>query len=463
MVHDFLNQVRDTVRRNALFSPGDTVFAAVSGGADSVALLHVLTMLKEEWGIAEICVLHVNHQLRNSADRDEQFVRHLCDELSLELCVKRVDVRAEAAAHHESLEEAGRRIRYAFFEEKAAAFPNAKIAVAHNADDQAETVLFHIIRGCGIAGLCGIPVSRDRIVRPLLDCSASAIRDFCKMNAWVYRIDETNEDVYYARNRIRHEILPSMQHINKRAVDSILRLSAVACDENAFLQRLTDDLVQRAFTPDGYDRHVLLGADSVITKRALKALAFDECGVVLQQSHTEALYDALKMTGNANLPSRCYAVVDSERLRFVSSSNQQQFLCVGVKTDIPLKFGDTLIYVRRFSSKEFAEKSKVHKNLFYFCVSYDMIDKGLFLRSRKTGDKMCPSSRGCTKALKKLYQEWQIPPHVRSSIPVLCDANDNVLAVVGYAVSEEAAVNDNTADILCFEILSKGCVYSVDA
>jgi tRNA(Ile)-lysidine synthase len=209
-----LDRVRDTVWRYHLAGPGDRVIIGLSGGPDSVALSHLLPAVAHEFGAVVVGLAHLNHQLRPSADADEQFCRDLASRLSLPIDVERADVRAAARQARTSLEDGARRVRYAFLRRAAARLDATRIAVAHHRHDQAETVLLRLLRGAGTTGLAAIrPRNASGVIRPFLEVSRLDIEALIAEEGWSFRVDPTNADVTIPRNRIRHELLPYLaQH-----------------------------------------------------------------------------------------------------------------------------------------------------------------------------------------------------------------------------------------------------------
>jgi tRNA(Ile)-lysidine synthase len=229
--------------------------AAVSGGPDSVALFHILTELLQAEKIERLILAHVNHQLRGAAsDTDEDFVAELADP-SVEVRTTRIDVGAIAHAEQENLESIARRERYRFFEQVASSAGAAWVATAHTADDQAETVLFRLLRGSGVLGLSGMAECRPlgqgvQLVRPLLKVRRQALLDFLKARQLPYCVDASNQDLRFSRNRIRHELLPMLRMNYNPGIDDVLcRLAEQAQDLHADLRAQAEALLQKAERP----------------------------------------------------------------------------------------------------------------------------------------------------------------------------------------------------------------------
>ncbi|MBR6396573.1 MAG: tRNA lysidine(34) synthetase TilS, partial [Lachnospiraceae bacterium] len=229
-------KVSEYIRQNNLITPGDTIIEGISGGADSVCLLLMLEELKKEIDFKTVAV-HVHHGIRRkSADKDQKFVEKLCEEKGIELKSFKKDIPLICKITRESEEECGRRIRYELFDDVCGMYENAKIAVAHHMNDQAETVLFRIIRGSGIKGLTGMEAKRDNIIRPLLCLKREEIEQYLEETEQDYRIDETNGKIEYSRNYIRKKIIPRLETLRNNAVEHINALSGEASAINSYME-----------------------------------------------------------------------------------------------------------------------------------------------------------------------------------------------------------------------------------
>ena len=223
-----LEIVKHTIEAHQMLTPGEAVLVALSGGADSTALLRALLLLGYP-----VRAFHLNHCLRGAeAERDEAFCRSLCARLQVPLTVSRADIRAESVQRGESIETAARHIRY---ERLFAAAGEGRIATAHTADDSVETVLFHLARGTGPEGLTGIPPVRGQLVRPLIETTRADVEDFLRQLGQDYVTDSTNADDRYTRNRIRHAVIPVLREINPALPDAVTRLSGLLRQDNAYL------------------------------------------------------------------------------------------------------------------------------------------------------------------------------------------------------------------------------------
>ena len=266
---DLKNSVKNTIERYSMINKGDTVIAAVSGGADSVALLYVLYSLKNELGFS-LAACHVNHNLRGEeSDGDERFVRRMCRFLDIPLYVASINVN-DLRQKHDSLEECARRLRYEFFDSISR---GKLIATAHTASDNCETILINMVRGTALSGICGIPVKRDNIIRPLLYNTRGEIERYCTENSLDYVTDSTNLSDDYTRNKIRHKVVPLLREINPALFGAISRLSQSVSDDDRYLDKIAAQLMEKAHTQDDkYDVNVLYTAEECILRRIVTML-----------------------------------------------------------------------------------------------------------------------------------------------------------------------------------------------
>ncbi len=236
-------KVIQTIQKNHLIETGDKVIIGVSGGPDSICLLHILNEIKEILGIT-LYVAHVNHKIRKNANLDEQYVQEFCKKINIPFFAKQIDVQKIAKQNKIGLEEAGRKARYDFFEEVFEKTKANKIATAHTANDNAETVIMHFIRGTGLNGLKGIEKTRqNKYIRPLIECTREEVEEYCEKNNLNPRIDETNEENIYTRNKIRNICIPYIKNeFNQNIVKTINRLAEIVTEEDEYLQNQTEKI-----------------------------------------------------------------------------------------------------------------------------------------------------------------------------------------------------------------------------
>ncbi len=239
------DDVLKTIKKYNLIQKGDKIVIGVSGGPDSICLLHILYNLKDELEI-QICVAHINHMIREVADMETQYVQDFCKKLKIECFVKKVDIIKLAKYEKKGTEETGREVRYAFFNEVLEKTNSNKIATAHNCNDKAETVILNILRGSGISGLKGIEAKREeKYIRPLIETDRKRIEEYCKENELNPKYDESNNESIYNRNKVRNEIIPYIKkEFNQNIIKTINRLSEVASDEDEYLRKITNKTYQ---------------------------------------------------------------------------------------------------------------------------------------------------------------------------------------------------------------------------
>ncbi len=447
-IYNWLNRTVD-------LTADDGIIVALSGGADSVSLLAALDQLRRDGGLPQelsLLAAHVNHGLRGEeADRDEAFVRNLCERRGIPLEVLSVNV-AEQALKGEGIEAAGRRIRYGFFRRLQQRYGYRYIATAHNADDQLETVLLNLTRGSGLQGLCGIPPVRDGIIRPLLGCSREEIEAYCADNGLAYVQDSTNTDTAYRRNLLRHKVLPVLKEINPQLGAASIRLTESLREDEARLSRLTRDLLQNAARPDGqYDRGVLLCSPPALLRRALK-LVMENAGGDPEERHVQLLESALRAgDGAVQIPGEVTATVKGDRLTAASRPARPRkidYFEWPVKLGVNLEIAGKTYTASCLSRENFEKMRKVYKNVLKFALDCDKMTGNLVARQRKSGDSFHPVG-GVGKTLKKFFQEQAVPIEQRAEIPILCD-EQGVVLVTGFSCDNRVRIDSKTQRVLLF-------------
>ena len=452
-----INRVEEYVKLHNLFENGDTLIVGVSGGADSVCLLSVLWELRETWNIRIVCA-HINHMFRETALRDEEYVRALCERLGICFRVKRIDVKKLSEEEKISFEEAGRKVRYAFFHELKEEYKAARIAVAHNKDDCAETVLFHLFRGSHIKGLGGIrPISGD-IVRPLLDLQRSEIEDYLRTNQIEWKNDETNESTEYTRNYIRHEILSSAEQICPGARKRIAETASGLQETEDYLEQQTI-IAQKSYckTMDGgtyIDEAVLQKEHPVILSRILYGVLEQEGGSAkdLTKVHVKELENlfALQTGRQISLPGNLYAYKTFGgilvRRKNVDTATAPVSL-QGLDSKETIKFtlegcGDgTATLLFDFDLKNIPQKTYTK------WFDYDKITKYAVFRKRLEGDFLSIDESGNHKKLKEYFIQEKVPAYKRNDVWVLAD-DHHIMWVPGHRISSYYKVTEHTKKVL---------------
>ncbi|MBQ9115877.1 MAG: tRNA lysidine(34) synthetase TilS [Clostridia bacterium] len=413
-------KVKKYIVSKSLISEGDRILVALSGGGDSVALIHILHTLSQEMGFM-LFAAHFNHRIRGEeADRDERFSGELARRLGIDFRIGSADIPSLARQKGIGLEECAREQRYSFLFETAKRLGCQRIATAHHATDNLETVLFHIVRGSGVNGIGGIaPMRADGVIRPLLCCSKSEIESFLAVNSLDFVTDSTNLDTDMTRNYIRAEILPLVKNINSSAEAAIERLSADAReDEEYFLSEakaLPDDapLAQLACVPKPIlRRYVKLRYDASKLQRAQ-----------IDHLHITEICD--RITGGEkrfrlSLPGKLAALADGTRLTFVEDKPEPKPFNVSLNAPGEYSVGNGNIFLsvsREEMDKWLTENPRAITTEYAFCGNIPIFTA----RSRLPGDKYLRG--GMHRAVRKELNAIGYPAEKRALLPNLCDGD----------------------------------------
>ncbi|MBR4910660.1 MAG: tRNA lysidine(34) synthetase TilS [Clostridia bacterium] len=417
-----LGKVRSAINDFCLLNGVKTVAVALSGGADSVALLNSLLSLKDEYGI-EVFAAHYNHRLRGAeSDADESFVKALCDKLGVKLFTGDGDVAAFAKQNKLGIELAARQMRYAFFEGLAA----DAVATAHTASDNLETVIFNLTRGSALDGLCGIPPKRDRYIRPLILCTREEIEKYCSDNGLTYVTDSSNLTDDYARNRIRHKVIPVLKEINPAAESNAVNTALSLMIDRDKLNDIARQKYLGMLTPKGLDVKTLTDEGPAVSSRVLRLFCKEKTGISPDFKHTDDLFAVAVGGGRCSLEGGAVAYRQKGILK-IDTGEDTAFNVKIVKEDL-----------------SFIKKSKKINNLLLNnLIDCDKIAGEIIVRTRREGDKIRLAGRGCTKTLKQLYNEKAIPQNERANLPVVSD-DEGVIWVAGFGAAQRVAASENS-------------------
>lgn len=411
----------------ALCSPDDRVVCALSGGADSVALLHGLLQLKEEFSIT-VAAAHFNHCLRGEeSDREEAFVRDLCARWDVELVVGQGDPRTLTG---KSLEEAARELRYGFLRRQ-----DGLIATAHHADDQAETVLLNLLRGTGLKGLCAMEPKQGQLIRPLLEVTKAEILTYVETHDLPYCTDSSNLSDDALRNRLRHHVMPLLQAENPNLTDTLSRMTKLLRQEEAYLQKQVDGLLAEAAREEGYDCPTLLAADPVLRRRAIRQLLPNAKPAMVHVEAVEQLLSRLDGSAYVELPGGYVAQRTYDCLTFETAENKAVFSPFTLKANETVSIPELGVTVSLTGPSILAVPVD---NRTTFALHFDT-DPVVEVRPRQTGDTI--SLAGGRKTLKKWMIDRKIPAKKRDFLPVFADKK-GVFAVFGLG-----AATDRTAKV----------------
>lgn len=466
---DFVEKVRRTIEKHHMLEKGDRVVVGLSGGADSSALLEALYLLKEQYSLS-LFAAHINHGIRGEeADNDEAFAESLAKQRDIPFLCLKADAPAYAKEHRMGLEEAGRRIRYDYFESCA---KGGKIATAHTLSDNAETVLLHLSRGAGTKGLCGIPPVRGNIIRPLIECSRDEVEDFCKKRSLDFVTDSTNLCDDYSRNFIRNNIIPLFKKLNPGFERAVSRSAAIAAGEQGFIERAAQkalsDCAEKPFpqdaqnTTDPLDTAKLLSLDEGLRMRVLKLFLeglFKKSTV--DYSLVSRLNDSLDTGKAVNLRDGKKAVFKDGRLTVAC---QKDPLPQPFYKKIDLSKGDAVIFAKgkrveirrgeKFEKAEINGCQKINSLLSYNVLDRDKISNTVILRTRLSGDKITLKKRGCTKTLKKLWNEKKFTEKQRQSFLIL-ESDSALVLSEPDGVNAGYEADKSTKNILSVKIFAE--------
>jgi len=459
--------VLDFIQENQLVSSQHCLLVAVSGGPDSVCLLHILVKLREELGI-RLHVAHLNHQLRGAESKaDAHYVSDLAHSLDIPATIEQRDVKAHQAQQHISLEEAAREVRYTFLAQVAKSIGANRGAVGHTADDHIETILMHLIRGTGTRGLRGLQPSRLwqssggslTIIRPLLTVSRRETADYCYNHQLMPRIDASNLSLSPLRNRIRHQLLPLLESYNPQVAEALLRTARIAGDDLAFLDKETDRLWGKIVQEQGntitLDKERFLELPSALKRYLLRRAIEDLLGNLkdIESRHIEEIINALTKPAGKRLSLPGGLIFSIEYNRYLIGSDQTALSPFPVlDAEFALKLpGETVLPGWRIEATIISREQMTEKDE-DFTAYFDLDKTGdkLLVRPRQPGDRFQPLGMSQPKKLGEFMIDAKIPSAWRQRIPLVCSPS-HILWVVGWRIDERVKVTNTTKQILCLE------------
>lgn len=438
----YVARVKEYMKEKKMAENGDGVLAAVSGGADSVCLLWILKELSvtEKFHLA---AFHLNHGLRGEeADRDEAYVKELCEKLNVPLLSVREDIKKYAMEHNLSVEEAGRERRYFHLNRAAEQFQTARIATAHHRDDQVETVLMNLFRGSGLRGLGGIRPVREHVIRPLMCLTREEIEEYLTEHKIAWCEDSTNRELLYSRNKIRNVLVPWVKkEVNERGAEHILAASGLAWEADEYFRAQAERIIEEnAEINNGCVKiltnifdgqpHIL---KTYVIRAMLRRLSGSEKDISVR--HIEAVCGLTGPGGGTtvDLPYGLCAVRGYEFLELEYRNREKK----------ERKFSDLHVKTRIFPWEKSFE---IPKNQYTKWFDYDKIETAVCVRGRKSGDYFLCGG-GNRKLLKRYFIDEKIPEAQRDEIPLLADGN-HIIWVIGYRISEYYKISEDTRTIL---------------
>ncbi len=471
-VHWFTTSIEKLIRQEALVVKGERIVVGFSGGADSVALLYILDQYSQMDESIHLFPIYVHHGLRESCDKDIRVCEKHCAYLGLTLKIQYVDVRKYCQENKVCDEEGARTLRYKAFHQYLKDVEGNKIAVAHHKDDQAETILSRFMRGAGRLGLKGMTFQsyspyRDQIIRPLLCVAKADIYQFIEEKKLDYAVDETNEQMIYQRNHIRHKFIPYIQeNYNPNIVDTLCRTGAVFADEEVYMDQVAEQLFQNlAWEEKGQwvlDGKRLIQEHPALVRRVIRKALEALTGTTknLEYNHIERVYSLIHQQSGKKIELHKGVRVKKEydRLRFM-----KDMACKAPGFFQKLDKNGDKGYIQEAGIKymltkenalEYKDSLKKTKNMYTKWFDYDKIKAHLVLRTRQAGDSIHIDCSGHSKKIKKYFIDEKVPQSMRDTIPLLAVEQD-VLWIPGYRVNPIYEATRASTTVICVQIIKE--------
>lgn len=453
------SKLKKYIESNGLIDKGEKILVALSGGPDSICMLHLLCSIREEYDL-KIGAAHLNHMLRGEeANKDENYAKEFCEKLNVDFYSKRIDIERYSKENGVSTETGGRDARYNLFDTIAKEYGYTKIATAHNANDQAETIIMRMMRGTGLEGLCGIPVMREgKYIRPILCMERWEIEKYCENFDLKPRIDKTNLETIYSRNKIRLEILPYMkENFNQDVVMALNRMSNILWEDNKFITEYAKGKFKEYCIKENgnikIDEKLFYENKAIVARVLRKALTkVSKSTYDFELKHIEEVMKLSKIGTNKriDLPNNIYAEniygkiyikkkekeIDTQKKEIIIEKDKLN----GYKTE----FNG---YELSFEIIENRKNSKIPNNDLIKYFDCDKIKKYVVIRTRKNGDKINPLGMNGSKKLKDIFIDMKVPKEKREELPVIV-FDDDISWVLDVKLSNIYKVTKKTDNIL---------------
>ncbi len=456
-----MQKVQAYIDKYQMIQPGECIIVGVSGGADSMCLLGVLQSIMDAYDL-QIHVVHVNHQIREEAMEEAEYVEQYCVKHGIPYHYRSYSVLEYAASHKVSEEEAGRILRYeAFYElyEELSKSYSCKIAIAHHQNDRAETMLFHLARGTGIQGMIGIQPVRDKVIRPLLCVTRSEIEEYVTVHQIAYYTDISNLSDRYTRNRIRHHVIPQLETVNGQAIAHINEAGQMLEEIALYITKQVECAKEHCVRKkiDGGQLIVqehYVGYEPVIQKQLLYSVMSDCCGsnMDLTAAHVSAAYALLeKQVGKyVTLPRGIIAkreyggicIMPMGAQGICSFSKMEYFI-----PSIPCTVAIEDVGELTFALKETREISINEQKTYTKCFDYDRIKNLLSLRTKEPDDYIALNQTTSRKSIGRYFIQTKVPREERNQKLLLADGS-HIIWILGDRISEAYKITDETTRVL---------------
>lgn len=464
-------KIEDYIRKYNMIGGAENIVAGVSGGADSMCMLHLLKKFRERYGY-RLAVVHIHHGLRGKdADEDMEYVEKCCDEWKIEFYPFRYKVEELAKQWHMSSEEAGRKVRYDSFYKVLKELGGGKIAVAHNSDDNSETFLLNLFRGTGITGLTGISPVRQNIIRPVLCLGRKQILEYLRENGIDYRTDETNEGELYTRNKIRNRVLPYVrQDINDRASEHIIQAADALSEICSYMDKQADSAYRTVVRQQNQRYEILIPEmeyyDKVLQKMICRKAVESLAGKLkdITSVHIDIILELMAgETGKkANLPYDIVCEKQYQTLLLYKNQGKKQHSRRGcIECDIEglgeekreILLGDEGVFKLK-KIKKVITNIKFEEKMYTKWLDYDILKSTFQIRNRRAGDYIVINRSGGRKKIKDFFIDLKIPREERDKILLLAKGSE-IFWVIGYRISERCKISEDTKNILEIEYFAE--------
>lgn len=442
-----IEKILSTIKTQNMISQNETLLISLSGGADSVALLLALTQLKTELKINKIHAAHINHNLRGEAAKsDENFVKNLCQNLNIPLKIFQADVKGCAKKENLGIEEAGRKIRHSILKNHLKEINAHKIAMGHNQDDVAETSLLNLCRGTGLKGLCGIPVVNNEIIRPLINVSRAEIEAYLAQHNQLYITDASNFSKEYTRNRIRNLVIPQLEEmVNPNVKEVIARNAAFIKADEDFLNTCALTALEKCLLKTHKTNLSLciktlnnqpLAMACRVIRLAILKLQNDGFLSDISGLNIQTVLDLAKGHSGrlAHLPGLIVRR-EYEQLIISTAQDKPQEFFYEITLNNPVYIAETGLTVSITVEKPQNDNNVNPKTPILHCTKAfecDIVEERLFLRSRKSGDRITLANNQTffTKKLQDYFTDMKIPRHNRDTIPLLVNSANEIICIL---------------------------------
>jgi len=459
MTNDIIKGFLNFIEEKELINREDGIVIGLSGGPDSVCLLNLLCSIRGKLNL-KLAAVHINHMIRgDAADGDELYAKELCKKLKVDFYSKQIDINKYAKEKKLSSESAGRNVRYEYFKKVMLELNFNRIATAHNANDQAETILMRVMRGTGLEGLGGIPVSRDNIyIRPILFMKREEIEGYCEALNIKPRIDSTNLERIYSRNKVRLDILPYMkENFNSEVIEAINRMGLLLQEDNKYIQSKVEEVYNEVCSR-GVESVIIANKafeyERAIINRVIRKAIGEKSGnkYDLEMKHINDIFSltALGTNKRVDLPRGLYAmnIYGDIHIRSREESIEDDNLEVIIsKEDIlqqKISFGD---YTIGFQCINKEENINYDENSLIKYFNYDKISGNIVIRYRRNGDTIIPLGMRGKKKVKDIFIDMKIPKSKRDLIPII-QFGEDIAWIVEVKMSDKYRIDRQTKDIL---------------